>query len=73
MAVGAVNITFTLCSSITRQNVLASGVFIGLPSKTIVAFRLINGPYTIKLCPTTQPTSEAAQKLRFLLHHKYIA
>ena len=43
MAVGAVNITFTLCSSITRQKVEASGVLIGLPSNKMVVFRFING------------------------------
>ena len=34
-AVGAVKKTFTSCSSITRQNVPASGVPMGLPSKTM--------------------------------------
>ena len=36
-AVGAVLRTFTLCSSSIRQNVPASGVPIGLPSKSTVA------------------------------------
>ncbi|MNE01838.1 hypothetical protein D3C80_942900 [compost metagenome] len=49
IAVGAVNIIFTLCSSIILQKVLASGVLIGFPSKIMVVFLLINGPYTIKL------------------------
>ena len=43
IAVGAVNITETLCSSITRQKVPASGVPIGFPSKIIVVFLLISG------------------------------
>ena len=37
IAVGAVNMVFTLCSAITRQNVDASGAPTGLPSnKTVV-------------------------------------
>ena len=44
IAVGAVNIILTLCSAITLQNVLASGVLIGFPSKITVVFLLINGP-----------------------------
>ena len=47
MAVGAVNITATLCCDITLQNVDASGVFMGFPSNKTVVFLLISGPYTI--------------------------
>ena len=36
IAVGAVNMVFTLCSAITRQNVDASGVPTGLPSNRTV-------------------------------------
>ncbi len=42
-AVGAVKKLRTLCSSITRQKVPASGVPTGLPSNTMVVLPWISG------------------------------
>ena len=42
-AVGAVKKLRTLCSEITRQNVPASGVPTGLPSKTMVVLPWMSG------------------------------
>jgi hypothetical protein len=47
MAVGAVKSTFTLCCSITRQKVPASGVRTGLPSNSTVVQPASSGPYTM--------------------------
>ena len=60
-AVGATKNVFTPCSAMTRQMAPASGVRTGLPSYSTVVQPLMSGPYTMYECPTTQPTSEAAQ------------
>ena len=58
----------------TRQNAPASGVRTGLPSNSTVVQPLISGPYTIYECPTTQPTSDAAQNTSpgFVLYTVFI-
>ena len=58
-AVGAVLSTLTLCSSIILQNVLASGVPMGFPSKRTEVAPASSGAYTMYECPTTHPISEA--------------
>jgi hypothetical protein len=61
IAVGAVNMVATPCSATTRQNAPASGVPTGLPSYSTVVQPASSGAYTMYECPTTQPTSDAAQ------------
>lgn len=56
-AVGAVNSAVTRCLSATLQKFASSGVPTGLPSYNTVVQPSRSGPYTEKLCPTTQPTS----------------
>ncbi len=46
-AVGAVNITLTLCCDITRQKAPALGVPMGLPSYSTVVLPLNSGAYTM--------------------------
>src|SRR5262249_16971081 len=60
-AVGAVNSVFTPWSAMTRQNAPGSGVPTGLPSYSTVVQPVSSGAYTMYECPTTHPTSLAAQ------------
>ena len=67
-AVGAVNNAVTRCLSTTRQKFASSGVPTGLPSYNTVVQPSRSGPYTEKLCPTTQPTSLWIHKQSAILH-----
>ena len=52
-----IKIYLLLCFSINLQNVPASGVPTGFPSKRIVLIALNKGAYVMKECPKTHPIS----------------